>query len=163
MLNEYFGAITSAVFEQDGFVDKFVGDELMAVFGAPLEQPDHAARAAAAAIGIKRRLHTLNNVRERRSQAPLNCGIGLHSGPAAAGHIGSALRANYTVVGHTVNVAARIEELTANGEILMSKTVLDRLGGAFGAKPFCEVELRGSGLTHQLYELLADARVEESK
>ena len=154
MLNEYFEAITSAVFANDGFVDKFVGDELMAVFGVPLDQPDHAVRAARSALGIKEHLAELNRLRAARGAQPLQCGIGIHCGPAAAGHIGTAARANYTVVGDTVNLAARIEELTTGGEILISEQVRSRLGDAFPCHPWRSVELRGSDQTHALHQLL---------
>jgi len=155
MLNEYFEAITSAVFEYHGFVDKFVGDELMAVFGAPLEQSDHTIRAAKVAIAIKRQLRALNERRAARGRKPLDCGIGIHCGPVAAGHIGTARRANYTVVGDTVNLAARIEELTTGGEILVSQAVVNRLSDALPARPWRSVQLRGRAGRHQLYQLAA--------
>jgi len=153
MLNEYFESIPSAVFEQDGFVDKFVGDELMAVFNVPLPQVDHVMRAARAARSIKRRLAELNVKREARGQQPLDCGIGLHCGAAAVGHIGTAQRANYTVVGNTVNLAARIEEFTTGGEILMSETLRDRLDHTVGVRQWGAVKPRGSPETLRLFEL----------
>ena len=153
MLIEYFEAITSAVFEQDGFVDKFVGDELMAVFGVPLSQPDHAVRAARTALGIKRGLAQLNQRRTARGEKPLECGVGIHCGPVAAGHIGTALRASYTVVGDTVNLAARIEGLTTKGEVLISELVQQKLAGALPTQLWKTVELRGSDRQHTLFEL----------
>ena len=156
MLNEYFESVTSAVFEQDGFVDKFVGDELMAVFSVPLEQPDHALRAARSAQAIKRRLAGLNDKRVARGQSPLDCGVGIHCGPAAVGHIGTARRANYTVVGDTVNLAARIEELTTGGEMLVSEEFGRRLDDSLAIRPWRTVELRGSGRALRLFELLAE-------
>jgi len=157
MLNEYFDAITSAVFDCDGFIDKFVGDELMAVFGAPLTQEDHAIRAADAAMGVKRALKDLNARRAARGQAPIDCGIGIHCGPAAAGHIGTARRANYTVVGDTVNMAARIEEFTKRGEILVSESVAQALPASFNTRRWQTVTIRGIDQPQQLYELSADA------
>ncbi len=153
LLNEYFDHITEAVFEEDGFIDKFVGDEVMAVFSVPFEQPDHAARAVRTAVSIKRRLATLNRMRAEREQPPLNCGLGLHCGPAAAGHIGSRDRSNYTVVGATVNIAARIEEFTRGGEILISESIRQKLGEDARMKPWKRVDLRGAGRSHQLYEV----------
>lgn len=153
MLNEYYEAITSAVFERDGFVDKFVGDELMAVFGTPVEQPDHVLRAARSAIAIKQKLQALNVLRAGRGEKPLDCGVGIHCGPAAAGPIGTANRANYTVVGNTVNVAARIQGLTKSGEILVSQEVSDQLNGQLRLCLWKTVELRGATGTYQLYEL----------
>ncbi len=157
LLNEYFEAITSAVFENDGFVDKFVGDELMAVFGVPLSQPDHALRAVRTALAIKQRLGELNLRRSERGEAALDCGVGIHCGPVAAGHIGTAERASYTVVGDTVNLAARIEGLTAGGEILISAQVYEHVAGAIPARPWQTVELRGSGRRHELFEVPTSA------
>ena len=153
MLNEDFESITTPVFENDGFVDKFVGDALMAVFGVPLAQPDHPLRAARTALGIKRRLAELNARRTARGEQPLDCGVGIHCGPVAAGHIGTQERASYTVVGDTVNVAARIEGQTRAGEILVSQQLHQRLAGALPTTPWKKVTLRGTEGDHQLFEL----------
>lgn len=154
MLNEYFEAVTTAVFEQDGFLDKFVGDELMAVFNVPIAQPDHVVRAVQTALSIKRKLADLNAKRAARGQKELDCGIGIHCGPAAVGHIGSERRANYTVVGGTVNVAARIEELTKGGEILLSTEVAERANAALPLREWKTVTLRGLDRPVRLFELV---------
>jgi adenylate cyclase len=151
LLNEYFNHITAAIFEHDGFIDKFVGDEVMAVFSVPLVQADHVQRAARTAVAIKRRLAELNQERLRRGEKPLVCGIGIHTGPAAAGHIGSRQRSNYTVVGNTVNLAARIEGFTKGGETLVSRAVRDQLPPDCPAQPWKEVDIRGSTGRHELY------------
>lgn len=153
MLNEYFNYITSAVFEHDGFIDKFVGDEIMAVFSVPFEQPDHAVRAVRTAIAIKRRLADLNRARAERGLSPLQCGLGIHRGPAAAGHIGSRERSNYTVVGNTVNLAARIEHFTTGGEILVSDAVRRSLPPDIRLHPWKQVEIRGAPGRHDLFEV----------
>jgi adenylate cyclase len=156
MLNEYFAHVTPAVFEHDGFLDKFVGDALMAVYSVPLVQADHAARAVRTAMDIKRRLAGLNRVRSARGEAPLQCGIGIHSGPAATGHIGTRRRSNYSVIGHTVNLAARIEKLTSRGEILISREVRDRIGDEFPLRPWRTVEIRGVKELQDLYVVVPD-------
>ena len=156
MLNEYFNHITAAVFENDGFIDKFVGDEVMAVFSVPFEQPDHPARAVRTGVAIKQRLGDLNRLRLARGQPALDCGIGIHCGPAAAGHIGSKQRSNYTVVGNTVNLAARIEQHTKGGEILISKAVHERLPPEIGVTHWGSVEIRGAAGLHELYEVSAE-------
>ncbi len=153
LLNEFFTFATEAVFEHDGFVDKFVGDEIMAVFGVPFEQADHAERAALAALRIKERMNTLNELRRQRGEPHLNCGIGIHTGVAAAGHIGSRDRSNYTVVGTTVNLAARIEQFTKRGEILISEAVKNLLSDRFAVKRWDRVQLRGAAGEHDLYEI----------
>lgn len=157
MLNEYFESISGPVLEEHGFIDKFIGDAMMAVFGVPLVQYDLVERAARAALAIKRRLHQLNGVRIARGDPPLHCGIGIHCGPAAAGHIGSARRANYTVVGDTVNMAARIEELTGAGEILISAEAAGRLSSDIAVRPWKEITLRGSDHARLIYEITGPA------
>jgi adenylate cyclase len=157
MLNEYFNHITTAVFENNGFIDKFVGDEVMAVFSVPLAQPDHADRAVRTAIAIKQQLADLNRRRADRGQAPLECGIGIHCGPAAAGHVGSSRRSNYTVVGATVNLAARIEQLTRGGEILISQAVRSQLPEDIRAKHWKRTPIRGASRDYDLYEVDVDA------
>ena len=156
MLNEYFGHITSAIFQHDGFIDKFVGDEVMAVFSVPLAQPDHPVLAVRTAVAIKRRLAELNRHRAGRGETPLVCGIGIHAGPAAAGHIGSRERSNYTVVGHTINLAARIEGFTAGGEILISEAVRDRLSPDCPVSFWKQVQIRGCERPHNLYRVEED-------
>ncbi|MCZ6815719.1 MAG: adenylate/guanylate cyclase domain-containing protein [Planctomycetota bacterium] len=159
LLNEYFDYITQAAFDHDGFIDKFVGDEVMVVFSVPFEQADHPVRAVRTAIAIKRRLTAFNAARRARGQPALNCGIGIHSGPAAAGHIGSRQRSNYTVVGTTVNLAARIEHFTRQGEILVSDAVRRELPPEFLVRPWEEVEIRGSAGKHKLFEIKVDGEV----
>jgi adenylate cyclase len=153
MLNEYFNHITAAVIAHDGFVDKFVGDEIMAVFAVPLPQDDHADRAVRAAVQIKRELLELNEKRALRGQESLNCGVGIHTGPAAAGHIGSADRSNYTVVGATVNLAARIQGLSKGGEILISQTTRERLVDATHVALWNKVDIRGLQGAHEIHEV----------
>ncbi len=154
MLNEYFTDVTDAIFEHDGFIDKFVGDEVMAVFSVPLEQPDHVARAVRTGMAIRQRVRRLNERRAARGQPPLACGIGIHTGPAAAGHVGSIRRSNFTVVGDTVNVAARIQQLARRGELLISRAVRDRLPEGMDAVPWRTVELRGTAVPHELFEIV---------
>lgn len=156
MLNEYFNYITQAAFDHDGFIDKFVGDEVMVVFSVPFEQADHVARAARTAIAIKKRLAAFNAARHTRGLTALNCGVGIHCGPAAAGHVGSRQRSNYTVVGTTVNLAARIEHFTRHGEILISDAVRQNLPSEFSVHPWDEVEIRGSAGKHPLFEIEVD-------
>jgi class 3 adenylate cyclase len=104
--------MTAAISAHGGVVNKFVGDAVVAIFGAPQHQPDHADRAILAALEMERRLAGLNRVREQRGEMPLRNGIGLSTGPVVAGIIGSEDRWEYTVIGDVVNVASRLEGLT---------------------------------------------------
>lgn len=111
LLNRYFTSQAQAVFEQEGTLDKYIGDAIMAFWGAPAEQPDHALRAVAAALAMSERLEEFRrSTGELGSQ--LEIGIGIHSGPAVVGFIGSENRQDYTAIGDTVNLASRIEGQT---------------------------------------------------
>jgi adenylate cyclase len=153
LLNEYFTRTTKAIFDYDGFIDKFIGDEVMAVFSVPVVQADHARRAVLAAVAIKRELAALNRERVGRGEQALVCGIGIHTGPLAAGHVGTAARANYTVVGHTVNVAARIEGFTQRGEILISSNVCQELPPSIPVRFWRRTPIRGCVEPFDLYEV----------
>jgi class 3 adenylate cyclase len=111
-LNEYFEHMVKAIRDEGGVVDKYIGDSIMAVFGAPHPRPDDAARAIRAAAALQAALCNLNAVRTRAGKKPIAHGVGVHFGDVIAGNIGTAERTQYTVIGDAVNVAARLESAT---------------------------------------------------
>ncbi|HET8729038.1 MAG TPA: adenylate/guanylate cyclase domain-containing protein, partial [Alphaproteobacteria bacterium] len=113
LLNAHFAALAGCIEAEGGTVDKFIGDAVMAFWGAPEEQPDHAARGLRAALAIDRTVRADNDRRQEQGLPALQVRIGLYSGPAVVGNIGSPSRINYTIVGDTVNTAARIEALAS--------------------------------------------------
>lgn len=129
-LNEYFEVMVACVTQEGGVVDKYIGDSIMAVFGAVTSRPDDTVRAVRAALGMEQALLRLNTLRKNRGLAALKHGIGVHRGIAIAGNIGTIARAQYTVIGDTVNVAARLESATKDQgtTVLLSQAVVDALG-----------------------------------
>lgn len=127
LLNELFTMLTEIVFRHGGTVDKLIGDCLMAFWGAPDEQPDHAQRAVAAAIDMQRWLDVANDCWETSLGLTIHLAIGVHSGDAIIGNLGSETRMEYTCVGDTVNVAARLESLARPQQILISEATREGL------------------------------------
>ena len=139
LLNRFFSEMTDAIFAEEGTVDKFIGDAILAVFGAPVEQPDHARRAVRAAQAMRRAVARLNAAGGR----VLRVRYAINSGVAIAGDVGSARRREYTVLGDVVNTASRLEALAEPDQILVSRATYDRLQPPVAATPLGEREIRG--------------------
>ncbi len=154
-LNEYFSAMADVVERHHGVVDKYIGDCIMAVWGAPTSDTDHAQNAARAALEMRARIATLNTAWTARGIAPLEVGFGIESGRVIAGNIGCATKMNYTVVGDPVNVAAYLEGLTrrAPGEILIGGATHDLLAGRIATEPFGNEQFKGRTGTVRVFRL----------
>jgi adenylate cyclase len=145
LLNDFHSRMVAAVFACEGTFDKYLGDGLMAYFGAPVPVADHAVRAVLCALTMQESLGEMNAARAARGEPPLRMGVGLHSGPVVLGDIGAPGRREYTAVGNTVNVAARIEELTkAHGFAVLVSDETRRLAGeAFPFEAVSPLPVRG--------------------
>jgi adenylate cyclase len=152
ILNLYFSTMTEIVFSHQGTLDKYIGDCLMAVFGAPIALDDHARRALDAAIDMREALHELNETQPENER--LEFRVGIHSGRVVAGDIGSLTRSDYTVLGSTVNVAARLESIAEPGQIVVSGATREATKDHYATHPLGESELRGISRRVSCYEVL---------
>jgi adenylate cyclase len=153
LLNRYFSLQVDVVFRHGGSLDKFIGDCIMAIWGAPLDDPGHARRAVACALDMADTLQAFK--RELGAEhMDFDVGIGLHSGPAVVGLMGSQKRLEYTAIGDTVNLASRIEGLTkdAHRRILVSRDTMERCGGEFDFMAAGSYKVKGRAQEVELYE-----------
>lgn len=155
MLNEYFEIMVGICTRNHGVVDKFVGDAMMAVWGAPNTTGDDPYYAVKACIEMREALEKLNELRVGRGQPPIKMGIGLNSGPAISGTIGSSERMEYTVIGDSVNTAARIEASTKSfgTDLLISGSTLEAIGDRFICEKAGEAEVKGKAEPLKMFKV----------
>lgn len=144
LLGAFLNLAVEAIFRAGGTLDKFIGDCVMAFFGAPVPQDDHAARAVRAAIEIQRELTAWSAARHAQGLAGFAARVALNSGPVVVGDIGSARRVDYTVLGNTVNVAARLEAFVAKpGDVVLGPETYRLLDGSIPTEALGEFQLKG--------------------
>ncbi|HKV92467.1 MAG TPA: adenylate/guanylate cyclase domain-containing protein [Candidatus Angelobacter sp.] len=143
ILNEYFTRVTDVIFDNGGTLDKYIGDAVMAVFGAPISKGKDAANAVNSAIQIQRLLIELNRDAAARKWPELRVGIGINTGNAVAGNIGSPRRLDYTVVGDVVNTAQRLMANATGGQILVAESTASKLGRSFDLERLPEMKVKG--------------------
>ncbi|MFC1474766.1 adenylate/guanylate cyclase domain-containing protein [bacterium] len=155
LLNEFFSIAIETVFEHDGTLDKFIGDNVMAFWGAPLPVSDGEQRAVRCAVKLQERVYVMNGKRERRGRAPFRLCIGINSGKAVAGNIGSIRRMEYTIIGDTVNVASRIKSLsgTMDVPVLVSESTYEKVKDEFKCDRRLDAEIKGKTVTIPVYRL----------
>jgi adenylate cyclase len=155
-LNEYFGEMVPVLFRHRGTLDKFVGDMVMGLFGAPLADPDHADHAVAAALEMTSALDALNRQWQTEGKATVDIGIGINSGEMIAGNIGSAAIMSYTVIGDAVNLASRLESLNKDygTRVIISEATRARLTTPVAVRPRGEVTVKGRTQSVVIHEVL---------
>jgi adenylate cyclase len=156
LLNEYFTEMVDVVIKEDGVVDKYIGDAIMAVFGAPVTKKDDAIHAVRAAVGMRKALAHLNEKLKERGMKPLKTGIGVHTGEVVAGNIGSEKRMEYTVIGDTVNLASRLESSTKElgVPVLISNDTYQLVKDHIDARAVKEITVKGREKPVMTYEVL---------
>jgi adenylate cyclase len=160
MLNEYFSSMVSVVFKHGGTLDKFVGDMVMALYGAPLDDPDHADHAVQTALAMIAELGRLNaRWKEEGRFSGLDIGIGINSGPMIAGNIGSEAIMSYTVIGDAVNLGSRLESLNKEfgSRIIISDATRQRLKGEYEFRPLGDVVVKGKTHPVVIFEVIGPA------
>lgn len=155
IVNLYFKEMEEAIQHHNGLVLQFIGDEIEAVFGAPVARQDHPVMAVMAALEMARRLRQLNNEIEKSGWAPLRHGIGIHTGDVVAANIGSPNRLSYAMVGDTVNLASRLEGLnkTFGTEIIASGSTCARLNGSCSLTKLPETQIKGIARPIDIYSI----------
>ena len=153
LLNEYFSEMTDLISESGGTLDKYLGDGIMAVYGAPFPKPDDALRATKTAIEMQRALAALNRDWQARGQQALRMGVGVNTGPVTAGNIGSAKRMDYTVIGDAVNLASRLCSNAAGGQILVSESTYSLLDLSITSQRLEPILVKGKETPVELHEI----------
>jgi adenylate cyclase len=153
-LNEYFEEMARIVFKYDGYIDKFIGDGLMAFFGDPVHEEDHVHRCTLVAIEMQNKIRELRERWTAEGRLPINVRIGIHSGEMIVGNMGSRKRMEYTVIGSNVNLAKRLESNAPVGGILISESVYIAVKDRIQTKPRAEIIVRGIDSAVPVYEVI---------
>src|SRR5579859_870107 len=143
MLNEYFEPMVETLFKYEGTLDKFMGDGIMAFWGAPLAHRDDAIRCVQCTLDQMQVLGRFNRQRIGENKPPLAVGVGIHTGPGVVGYVGSSKALSYTVIGDTANTSARLCSTALAGQIVVSETTVSRLGGRFELEEIDPRSLKG--------------------
>jgi adenylate cyclase len=161
-LNEYFDVMTGAIFPHRGMINDFVGDAVIAVFGAPVADADHAWHAVQSALAMDAALEKLNRRWEAMALPSLRMGIGIHTGTVFAGNVGGRDRVKYTVIGDPVNVASRVEGLNKelSTTILITEETLAAVGDRVRVRDCGPVAVKGRVEKVRVFEVLTDGRTE---
>ncbi|MFH1912175.1 MAG: adenylate/guanylate cyclase domain-containing protein, partial [Pseudomonadota bacterium] len=160
LLNEYLTAMTNIVFKYDGLLDKYIGDAIMAVFGAPLDQPDHALRACRTGIEMMSELRRLREKWAAEGRPDVNIRVGINSGEMVVGNMGSEMRFDYTVMGDSVNLASRLEGTNKEygTSVMISEFTYELVKDELFCRELDAVRVVGKKLPVRIYELLGEKR-----
>jgi adenylate cyclase len=155
MLNDYFELMVEIIFENEGTLDKFVGDEIMALFGSPVAHPDDAVRAVRTALKMLDVLENeFNETRRKEGKAILNIGIGINTGEVVAGYLGSSKALEYTVIGDTVNTGARLCSVAKAGQCIISEQLFAKVGDYFEVEELPMAEVKGKAKALKIFNVV---------
>src|SRR5215831_16486324 len=154
LLNDFYTLMIDLTFKHDGTLDKFLGDGVMAIFGAPIAHPDHALRAARAALAMQSGIERLSAARVAEGKEPIVIGIGVNAGEVVAGTVGTENRMEYTVIGDNVNLASRLTSNAKPGQILISRRTLDLVRNTVEVRSLGGIHVKGKDGEIEAYELV---------
>ncbi len=154
LLNRYFSMVSEIIFRHGGTLDKYIGDGLMAMFGAPYVTALDAVQAVRAAVEMQRAMLTFNEKLKADNLPAISIGIGINTGQAIVGYIGSETRLDYTAIGDTINTAARLESISAPGQIVISENTMQALDEGFMLKPLGTEKLKGKNVNLRIAEVV---------
>ena len=154
MLNEYFEIMVEIIFQRGGTLDKFVGDEIMAIWGAPFSRADDAQQAVTAAIEMQQALTEFNDTRRTEGLDPIHIGIGLNTGDLVAGYMGSSRSLSYTVIGDVVNTASRVTSMARAGMTLITRDTLQQCSSAIQVEQMPPARLKGKQKPVDIFRVL---------
>ena len=154
LLNDFYTLMIETTFKHDGTLDKFMGDAVMAIFGAPIAHPDHSARAVLTALAMREGIVGLNQKRAEQGKEAVAVGIGVSAGVAVAGTVGTEDRMEYTVIGDSVNLAARLESNAKPGQILISHRTWEMVQDVVDTRALGVIKVKGKEEQVTIYEVL---------
>ena len=154
LLNEYYDLMIDTTFRNGGTLDKFLGDGVMAVFGAPIAHPDHSIRAVRTALAMQSGVAELSRRRVQAGKDPIAVGIGVSAGEAVTGTVGTQDRMEYAVIGESVTEAARLQATARPGQVLISRRTYDYVPGLVDARPLGPIQIKGEKQPVDVYEVL---------
>ncbi len=155
LLNKYFAIMVDVIFKYEGIIDKYVGDQIMAFWGAPVEQKNASLKAVSSGLEIQKRLKSFNLERKRNNEELINVGIGISTGEVIAGSIGTRRRMDYTVIGDSVNLAERIESISKQGQVYISEETYFQVKEHCIVRTLEPIKLKGREKAVPIYEVLA--------
>jgi adenylate cyclase len=154
LLNDYYTLMIELTFKHDGTLDKFLGDGVMAIYGAPIFHPDHALHACRAALAMQSGVERLSAARVAEGKEPIVIGIGVNAGEVVAGTVGTEERMEYTVIGDNVNLASRLTSNAKPGQILISRRTLDLVRDDVDVRALGGIYVKGKDDEIEAYELV---------
>ncbi|MGM0568549.1 MAG: CHASE2 domain-containing protein [Elusimicrobiota bacterium] len=154
ILNEYLTEMIKIIFKNNGTLDKFMGDAIMAIWGAPVEQEDHALLAVKAAVEMRESLEKLHDKWKKEGRKTISVGMGINTGEVISGNMGSEQFEDYTVIGDTVNLAARLEENAGPGQILVSQETYNHVKEKVIGRPLPAIKVKGKEQKVKIYQIM---------